>query len=242
MYMDIKKGVGYLATAVALGAASMSANANLVANGSFESGSYCGNSNFCTLDKGSTVMDDWTIVAGSVDWINDYWQAADGSKSLDINGGSAGGFSASTSFATLAGQSYLLSFAMSGNPDGGSELRQIAVGITPNAGVTHSTGTSPHSTIFSFDVSAAGHTRANMAWETQSLVFTGLGVPTMLSFFSLNSSAYGAAIDDISVVEFDPQRGVLDSDGVNVPEPATLGLAMLCLGMGGAGFARRRRS
>src|SRR3984957_5249659 len=69
-----------------------SATTPTLQNGSFETGNYVdGGSGFDTLFAGSTDMTGWTVTAGSVDWISTYWVAADGSRSLDMNGDSPGG-------------------------------------------------------------------------------------------------------------------------------------------------------
>ena len=103
--------------AVALFVAAVPAHANLITNGSFETGAYVDNgSGFMNLNSGSTVIDGWLVSTGNIDWIGSLWQAGEGTRSLDMTGTNTGGISASTSFATIIGQLYHLSFALSGNP------------------------------------------------------------------------------------------------------------------------------
>jgi len=92
---------------------------NLISNGSFEEYAVLGDApsgGFWTLDVGSPALPDWSIVQSNIDWDNGFWQAAEGTHSLDLNGNrGAGGVSQTIS--TEAGQTYLLTFALSGNPN-----------------------------------------------------------------------------------------------------------------------------
>ena len=53
----------------------------LVANGSFESGTTPGD--FIGLEAGSSGLTGWSIDTGNVDYIGTHWNAADGSRSVD---------------------------------------------------------------------------------------------------------------------------------------------------------------
>ena len=86
-------------------------------NGSFETGTYVdGGSGFEQLNAGDTSIDGWTVDSGSVDWIGTYWPAQDGSMSIDLSGADAG--TLSQVLATTIGNTYTVSFALSGNPAG----------------------------------------------------------------------------------------------------------------------------
>jgi hypothetical protein len=61
---------------------------NRISNGSFESGSVSGG--FSGVGVGGTAVMDWDVTSGSIDYINTHWPAADGSRSIDMNGGSQG--------------------------------------------------------------------------------------------------------------------------------------------------------
>src|SRR5438046_1935873 len=61
----------------------------LFANGSFEDGAYARfvpGYDFGRLPAGSTDLTGWMITGGGVDWVGTYWQAAHGSKSVDLDG------------------------------------------------------------------------------------------------------------------------------------------------------------
>ena len=204
-------GAAFLAI-TAFGASAASAAS--VVNGSFERGvGDAGLGGFSTLGGGSTSIFGWTVTGGSVDWINGYWQAPDGTHSIDLNGVSVGGVE--QSIATTAGQQYLLSFQMSGNPDIGSGTRTMQVGAGG--------ASAPYS--YTFTVGPNGH--SNMNWVTDTLRFTATGPTTLISFASTSNGncCWGPALDNVSISA--------------VPEPTTW--AMMFLGMGLIGVAARRR-
>ena len=188
------------------------ATASLITNGSFETGTNPPTVSFTTLGNGSTAIDGW-IVNGTVDWIFDYWVPSDGSRSIDLNGRSLGGLSTSTTFATVIGNTYELTFDMAGNPDRPAlTTMDVTVG-----GITQS---------FSFDTT--GKTLANMGWETNSLSFIASSAMTSLSFAStttVNGCCYGPALDNVAVE--------------SIPEPSTI--SMFAFALAAFGFVNLRR-
>src|ERR1700737_2860792 len=97
------------------------AEAKLLVNGSFETGPNPGS--FTNFALGSTAITGWTVSLGNIDYIGSLWVAADGSRSLDLEG-SAGTCNTATancpggiaqSFATVPGQQYMLTFDLAGN-------------------------------------------------------------------------------------------------------------------------------
>ncbi len=163
------------------------ARADLVTNGSFESGSYSANgSGFMTLSAGSTAINGWTVTGGGVDWIGTYWTADAGSMSLDLSGNNPGGIQLGTSLATTAGQEYVLQFYLAGNPDGPPTIKplQVTVGnLTP----------------MMFYFNDTGFTKANMGWALETFYFTASSSTTTLLFTSNSGTAYGPALDNVSV-------------------------------------------
>lgn len=152
-----------------------------ITNGSFETGT--NPVSFLTLNPGDTDLTGWTIT-GQIDYIGSYWQASDGSRSIDLSGFSAG--SIQQDIATIAGLTYIINFDMAGNPDGGPTIKSLnleAVGID--------------SQIFNFDIT--GKTTANMGWQTNQWFFVADSSLTTLKFTSLSDTGWGPALDNISV-------------------------------------------
>ncbi len=162
------------------------AEANLLTNGSFESGTAPGS--YTTLNSvDNSTITGWTVDGGSIDYIGSYWQAADGTRSIDLCGNNAG--SITQTFATAPGQEYKVDFSMAGNPDGGSPTKNLAA-------VVKSDG----NTAAYFEFNTTGKTELDMGWLTKSFAFTANGASSTLTFYGLNfGSPYGAALDNVSV-------------------------------------------
>ena len=121
----------YLAVAFVL-ALAPSAFAELVTNGSFETGPSVASA-FVTLTATDTSINGWTVSSGDIDYIggsSPYWSAADGSASLDMNGTQQG--TIDQTLTTVAGQQYTLSFYAGPNPDG--QLRCMGAGESALSG------------------------------------------------------------------------------------------------------------
>lgn len=201
------------------------AQASVISNGLFAS--TCGSANFCTYNAGnSTDIPSWTVINGgaptdsngSVDLITGYWQAPPaGGNSIDLDGNAFGGVA--QTFATIVGQQYKVSFYLSGNPDGGSPIRDLGV----------STGFA--SQTYSYLVTG---NKASMNWALQTFSFTALSSLTTLSFTSLDSFASSPGV-------FGPALGGVDVE--EAPEPGALAMmAIGLLALLGCTSLRRRRA
>jgi choice-of-anchor C domain-containing protein len=157
---------------------------NLLVNGGFETGP--APEAFTGLGAGSTAIAGWTVTGGNIDLIGDFWRAAEGAKSLDMNGSTAG--SIAQTFATEVGHRYEVHFALAANFDD-----QRVHGIRAAAA-----GTSQD-----YYANAAGHTANAMGWSNQSFQFTATDVHTTLEFAGLDPSYWGAALDNVSVTPID---------------------------------------
>lgn len=199
-----------LMAAFAAATLSTAAGAQSFQNGSFEDGPSAGS--FTTLNGGSTAITGWTVTGNSVDYIGSYWQAADGGRSVDLNGNGQGGIA--QTFDTTSNLTYRVSFSLAGNPDGAPDTKTISTVTTGGA-----------SNLFTF--STPGNTRTDMGWTPYSFTFKASGPSTTLTFASQDPGAYGAALDAVSVSA--------------VPEPASWALMIMGFGLAG-GALRRRRS
>lgn len=153
------------------------------------------------------------MTAGSVDLIGTYWQAPPGGgNSVDLAGNSEGTIAQTIS--TVAGQSYQLSFALSGNPDGGPTVKVLQVGFGA------STAT------FNYDRSVYNNDKGNMMFVLDTANFVATGSSTTLSFSDIGGAPgyYGAVIGNVAVTA--------------VPEPTTLIAGLGALGLALAGMRR----
>jgi choice-of-anchor C domain-containing protein len=183
--------VGGLA-AIALAGASLAFTG--LTNGSFETGNYVDNGiGFEQLNAGDISLDGWTVDSGSVDWIGTYWPAEDGAMSIDMSGSDAG--TISQVFDTTIGNTYTVSFALSGNPAGPPTVKTLDVSAT--GGTTAS---------YSYDTVASGNDLTNMNWTPETYSFLATGASTTLSFISTTLGAYGPAIDNVVVTETVPTK------------------------------------
>jgi choice-of-anchor C domain-containing protein len=155
---------------------------NIVNNGSFEN-TGCGPLFDTVFTPDSTTITGWTVGLDSIDWICGYWTAQDGSNSIDMSGNAAG--SISQDLTTIAGAVYDVKFYMSGNTDSGNIIKQLTATAAASSGpFTYDTTGNPSGT----------------DWELKTFPFTATGATTTLTFTSDEPNAYGAALDNVSVV------------------------------------------
>lgn len=172
-----------------------------VSNESFEIGTNPGA--FTTLYPGNTNIDGWTIISGSVDYIGSYWTAADGSRSIDMNGLAAG--TISQEFDTETGATYKVTFYMSGNPDSSSNPSLTS----PSEKVLTVSAAGYTSDPFTFDSAFEANSKSDMKWKQNTYNFVASGEKTTISFASVIGGAFGPALDNISI-----ERTDIDGDGI----------------------------
>jgi len=200
-----------------LGAAA--AHANLLSNGSFESGSFVNQGNdTMSLAAGSTTISGWTVVTDTAAWIgptNPFGlSASDGSFFLDLTNYQAGPPFAGMSqvIATTPGATYALSFDL-----GGSTRWGRPDAITASAAGTSTTFTTPL-------------TGTNNDWQHISMQFMASSSLTTVRLQGATGSNYigldNASVDFVS--------------GPVVPEPGTF--VLLSLGLAGVVLARKRKA
>jgi choice-of-anchor C domain-containing protein len=173
-------------------------------NGSFENGVPPFDSHDIDIVAGSTAITGWTVIGGGVDLLEDPWDVSDGLRAVDLDRRSPGGIE--QSFATLVGDTYIVSFDLSGNPQGGSRFKPLRVSV---GGLTSD---------FVFD--SAGQTIDALIWQAVVFSFVATNTVSTLRFESLSSSdsSFGALIDHVDVS--------------SVPEPSTLVLVATGLVIG----------
>ena len=187
--------------------------ASLIVNGSFESSSvdpglYCS-----AHTTGDTSITGWEVTAFEIHYCDvGYWPASDGTRSIDLDGDSSEG-GMRQSFATVAGQTYTVSFDMAGNNYGLPVIKPMQVSADGQ------------SAVFQFDTT--GTTYAAFGWTTMTWSFVADDGSATLEFLSLTPTtgyipSYGAVIDNVVVT----------------PEPALL--ALLLGGLGGIAGLRQR--
>jgi choice-of-anchor C domain-containing protein len=156
---------------------------NLIRNGGFEEGLPLGS--FTYYGRGSTNMPHWEVTGNSIDHIATYWQPGSGGGSLDLNGGNNGGVK--QTIATTPGVTYVVSFAMAANTEGGPDVKTMRV----RAGEQESAD-------FSFD--GVVGSREDMRWSFRRWQFVATQTATEMEFFStVYGGWFGPALDDVRV-------------------------------------------
>jgi hypothetical protein len=214
-------------------------------NGSFEMGQANINPFVTVNATNTTAITGWTVYYGSIDYVGNYWQAANGDRSVDLNGNAPGGIA--QQFDVTALNIYQLSFQLSGNPDGFGNtvgatgamtltvyacsglfvnLFQMNQGAPMNCDSNGAT--------FSYDTTAQANTKANMKYVTESLKFTpSMPKETLFIVSTTQNSPYGPVIDNLVLT---------DLGDSSLPEPGSV--ALLATGLAGMAGLRRmvRRS
>ena len=185
-------------------------------NGSFENSNVNvpNSPGFVTLGAGSTNITGWQVGFGAIDYIGSYWTAGDGIRSIDLNATVKGSIQQTITDLTI-GQTYKVSFMLSGNPAGGPSTKEIEVKASVD------------SAIYQYDTAVEGTTLGDMQWVAKYFYFTATDDEAILKFESKIDGAYGGALDYVSVAA--------------TPLPAALPLFGSVLGAFGLfGWFRRR--
>lgn len=190
-------------------------NANLIANGSFEDGSYAGDANnVMSAAVGSNVINSWTVFAGSIAWIenqnpNPWYVASNGMRSLDLtdtrDGAPYGGVKQDVP--TVVGQTYLVTFDLGIHSRYSTSICCVQLAAADAQQV--------------FTAEAVG---GKQTWYSNSFTFKANSSNTSLQFLGLLATPADIGLDNVSMVA--------------VPEPLTW--AALAGGM--ALLLRKRRS
>jgi choice-of-anchor C domain-containing protein len=153
-----------------------------IVNGSFENNTLAvqpGVGSFTTLGGGDTSITGWTVGGAGVDYINGYWPAEDGTKSLDLSALDAGSISQVISGLTI-NQAYKVTFALAANP-GSPDPAQTLVSAGGNSQTYDS------------------HPAGSVSWAMQTFFFVATAAQETLTFLSLTHNASGPALDNVAI-------------------------------------------
>ncbi|WP_426169137.1 DUF642 domain-containing protein [Sandarakinorhabdus sp. DWP1-3-1] len=225
-----------VAAAIAAIGSAGAASAVSIVNGSFETvgitipATPANNSYREVLAPNAVALPGWMVGlsgplgSAGVDVVRSFWQASDGSYSLDLAARDAGSISQTLTGLTT-GFSYTITFDISSNPGAGAAPRSLLLSV---GALTPTTFTFLDPT----------RTRADMNWSTQSYTFIATGNTALLTFAGVPLAASaraslksaGIALDNVAIAQ---------TFATQVPEPESW--MMMIAGFGMIGFAARRR-
>jgi choice-of-anchor C domain-containing protein len=159
------------------------AQGQTVTNGGFEVGPSPGSAT-TVFAVDSSAIAGWTVLSGSVDYLDGRWVTAQGSRCIDLVGSSAGTIAQTISGFDLGGR-YRLTFLMAGNPEGGPTTKSLRASI------------GSASQVFTFN--GAGRAPGDMGWSSRTLDFIATNSTLTLRFDGLDGGIYGAALDAVSI-------------------------------------------
>ncbi len=155
---------------------------SLIENGSFELASVTTGA-FLQLLAGDTSITHWTVLAANIDYIGTFFVASNGTRSIDLDGNSAGGIQ--QTFRTVPGERYTVTFDLAGNPLAAPAIKTARVSAAGQ------------SMTFTFDIT--GKTATNMGWTEKTWSFIANDTVSTLQFMSLTGSGAGPALDNVRV-------------------------------------------
>lgn len=164
------------------------AGANLLVNGSFESGPYINGApgGYVTCGLNDARITGWIVTDDNVDHVGStFFQPSDGARSIDLNGLQPGALA--QTFATSPGATYLVTFDMAGNPGAAPTVKTMRV--------------SAAGSFADFNFNISGKSTTSMGWVNKSWSFVALSTSTTIEFRSLDSppTLGGPALDRVVV-------------------------------------------
>ena len=167
----------------------------LFSNGSFETGPAAD----IVLDAGSNAISGWTVTGADIDYTS-YWQAFAGTKSIDLNGFNAGGIK--QTFPTTAGATYVVTFALSGNPGDIVQYPNGNASPSKKTLTVQADATGAPVGAYSYDTAEQANDLVNMKWIAPTTYsFKARSASTTLTFTSTTAGSFGPAIDNVAVTQ-----------------------------------------
>jgi choice-of-anchor C domain-containing protein len=158
------------------------ASANVIVNGSFETGPAPGVS--LNLASGSTAISGWVVTPSNIDYVGTEWTAAQGQRSIGLNGDATGGIA--QTFASLPGARYSVRFWIAGDP-----------GSVPVVKHVRSTAAG-QSADFAVDITDMW--AWDPGWSLCRWNFVANTTSTTLEIRSLDAGAVGPSVDSVTVL------------------------------------------
>jgi choice-of-anchor C domain-containing protein len=180
--------------------AAVPGRANLLANGSFETGPDPGS--IMALAGGSTVIAGWIVTRAGIRYAGTAWTAAEGTRSIALNGSDAGGIA--QTFASIRRAQYTMRLYMAGDP-----------GTLPNLKAMSVTAAGQRA---DFTKDITGMWAWDPGWELRVFTFIADADSTTLELFSTMPGTGGPTVDSVSVE-------LTSMADVGPPSPAGLALA-----------------
>jgi choice-of-anchor C domain-containing protein len=185
------------------------AGADPVVNPSFESGPDPGEA--MEIGVGSTVMSGWVVTRAPIDYCGTRWNAAEGARSLGLNGANPGGIA--QTLATAPGGEYTVTFYMAGDAFSNPILKHMRV------------TTGAQSQDYEHDATHAWPW--DLGWLPRTFTFTAGSSSTVLEFYSLDPGDAGPTLDNVTIQGPTVDVGRGDAGGLSLalpyPSPARAG-------------------
>jgi hypothetical protein len=195
---------------------SLSAHANLVVNGGFETGGdFIENFGFADrmeIAGTPSIITGWTAGNGG-GWGYSWWMrkpsfgASEGDRCLSLDGNIGSGSWVEQTLTTVPGTQYRLTFDAASDDNAGPAVTEAYLDGSLLGSLTHGTA---------FPTGASEY--PNLIWEQASFDFTATGTSTVLRLYDATTGWYNSIVDNVSVVAITP-----------IPEPAETGVILGCL-------------
>ncbi|OAV43772.1 choice-of-anchor C family protein [Lewinella sp. 4G2] len=188
-----------------------------IVNGSFERGDANPSVSSVNILEGDGRIDGWEVTQ-NLDYVGGSWAAADGERSIDLNGSLPG--TISQRIPTIPGRNYIILFDLAGNIICGPNVKFLRV----SAAETEAR--------YQFDIN--GKSASTMGWRTERFEFQAVADTTVLAFASDMSGICGPALDNVRRIDC---NGILNGratrDSCNLcltPEDPTFNACLDCAG------------